>query len=96
MLDRPNSKAAWEARAGLLKPRDAFDLAAAFRAQPEAALRAVAASAPRRAEKVRRLRSLARLPASSHAADIVAIGNFTELLPNLFADALAIIEGAPL
>jgi hypothetical protein len=81
-------------RAGLLKPRDAFELVATHRAEPNAARRAVAASAPRRSEQVRRLQALASLPAQSQLADIVALGEFADLLPTLFADALAILSEA--
>jgi hypothetical protein len=79
-------------RAGLLKPRDAFDLVAVHRLDPQAALRAVAASAPRRSEQLRRLRALASLPPESQRADIVALGEFAGLMPTLVADALAIVE----
>lgn len=81
-------------RAGLLKPRDMFDLVAAHRADPEAAKRAVAAAAPRRAEQRRRLAALANLPPETLRADIAAIGDFARLLPNLVADASAILDAA--
>jgi hypothetical protein len=81
-------------RAGLLKPRDAFDLVAAHRADPGAARRAVAASAPRRAEQRRRLSALANLPPEALGADISAIGDFEHLLPTLAADAIAILDEA--
>jgi predicted nucleotidyltransferase component of viral defense system len=60
-------------RAGLLKPRDVFDLVAAYRANPEAALRAVAASAPRRAEQLRRLKALTGLSREAVTADLSPI-----------------------
>ncbi len=81
-------------RAGLLKPRDAFDLVATHRVEPDAARRAVAASAPRRSEQVRRLQVLASLPRESQFGDIVLLGGFADLLPTLFADALAILSEA--
>ena len=80
-------------RAGLLKLRDAFDLVAVHRADPQAALRALAASAPRRSEQLRRLRALGALPPQTD--DIVALGDYANLLPSLIADALAIVESAP-
>jgi hypothetical protein len=83
-------------RAGLLKPRDAFDLVAAHRVDQEAARAAVAASAPRRAEQRRRLAALANLPPAELGADINVIGDFARLLPTLIADAIAILdEGSP-
>lgn len=82
-------------RAGLLKPRDAFDLVAVHRADPQAARRALAASAPRREELLRRLHALQAQPVEASGADILALGDFASLLPNLIADALALVEGAP-
>lgn len=82
-------------RAGLLKPRDAFDLVAAHRADPKAARRAIAASAPRRDEQRRRLSALAQLSPETLSADVSAIGDFAQLLPTLAADALALVEEAP-
>jgi hypothetical protein len=81
-------------RAGLLKPRDAFDLVATHRADPQAALQALVASAPRRSEQLRRLRALASLPPETQSADILALGDFARLLPTLMADAIAIVESA--
>lgn len=79
-------------RAGTFKARDAFDLVATHRAAPEAALRAIAASAPRHEELSRRLRSLASLSPDAWSADIRPIGEFSNLLPTLFADALALLD----
>jgi predicted nucleotidyltransferase component of viral defense system len=79
-------------RAGLFKPRDAFDLAAVHRAEPQAALRALAASAPRRDELKRRLRSLATLPPD---ADIAPLGAFASLARTAVAECLALVEAAP-
>ena len=81
-------------RAGLLKPRDVFDLVAVFRANPEAALRAVAASKPRRDEQLRRLQALKRLPREAVSADISAIGDFIELPSTMFDEATEILVGA--
>ena len=80
-------------RAGLFKPRDAFDLVAVHRADPAAANAALAAAAPRRDELLRRLRSLAAAP--PQAGDIVAFEDFAPLLPAAVADALALVEAAP-
>ncbi|HXT09332.1 MAG TPA: nucleotidyl transferase AbiEii/AbiGii toxin family protein [Roseiarcus sp.] len=79
-------------RAGLLKPRDVFDLVAAQRIDPNAVRRAVAASAPRRGEQLRRLGALASLPPEALSADIAALGDYVRLLPTLCADARAILE----
>jgi predicted nucleotidyltransferase component of viral defense system len=78
-------------RAGLLKPRDVFDLVAAYRATPAAALRAVAASAPRRDEQLRRLKALAGLPREAALADIFPIGEFVGLASTMFAEAAEIL-----
>jgi predicted nucleotidyltransferase component of viral defense system len=81
-------------RAGSLKPRDVFDLVAAFRANPEAALRAVAASARRRDEQLRRLKALKQLPREAISADISAIGDFIDLPSTMFDEAAKIIAQA--
>jgi predicted nucleotidyltransferase component of viral defense system len=81
-------------RAGLLKPRDVFDLVAAHRATPEPALRAVAASAPRRDTQLRRLKTLAGLSGEAAFGDVSAVGDFTGLLSTMFAEAASILENA--
>jgi hypothetical protein len=81
-------------RAGLLKPRDVFDLVATYRANPEAAVRAVAASAPRRDEQLRRLKALASLPREAAAADVAAIGDFIDLPSTMFGEAARILAGS--
>jgi hypothetical protein len=81
-------------RAGLLKPRDVFDLVATYRANPEAAVRAVAASAPRRDEQLRRLKALASLPRDAAAADVAAIGDFIDLPSTMFGEAARILAGS--
>jgi hypothetical protein len=78
-------------RAGLLKPRDIFDLVATFRVAPEAARRAVLASAPRRAEQLRRLQALAGLASS----DIAPMGDFVDLPSTMFAEAAEILAESP-
>jgi Nucleotidyl transferase AbiEii toxin, Type IV TA system len=81
-------------RAGLLKPRDIFDLVAAYRANPEAALRAITASAPRRDEQLRRLKALKTLPRDAISADIMVIGDFIGLPSTMFDEATEMIAGA--
>ncbi len=82
-------------RAGLLKPRDVFDLVAVFRADPDAALRAVAASSPRRGEQLRRLKALNGLSREAITTDISAIGDFIDLPSTMFEEAAKILAGSP-
>ncbi len=67
---------------------------ATHRADPRAAVRALAASSPRRAEQRRRLVALAGLAPETLGADISAIGDFARLLPTLVADAVALLDDA--
>jgi predicted nucleotidyltransferase component of viral defense system len=82
-------------RAGLLKPRDIFDLVAAYRANPEAALRAVTASKPRRVEQLRRLKALTGLSSEAVTADLSPIGEFIDLPKTMFDEAAKIFAGSP-
>jgi hypothetical protein len=82
-------------RAGLFKPRDAFDLVAAHRADPEAARVALAAAAPRRADLIGRLRALAGTAEPMRLDDISPLGDFGALLPTAVAEALALVESEP-
>ena len=66
----------------------------AYRVSAEAARRAVAATAPRRPEQIRRLQALANGPAQADFSDIAVIGAFADLLSTLF-NALAILREAP-
>ena len=75
-------------RAGLLKPRDAFDLVAASMKFPLAAQTAVEASAPRREAQLKRLRALADAPPDQLSRDVVPIGAFKEIVPTMIASAL--------
>jgi hypothetical protein len=79
-------------RAALLKPRDVFDLVAASLVFPAAVERAVAASAPRRAEQLNRLRALGALPVDRLSADIAAIGEFAKILPTMIQSAAVLLE----
>jgi hypothetical protein len=82
-------------RAALLKPRDLFDLVATHRADPSAAARALAASAPRRAEQMKRVAALRLAPMTTLEKDIVSLGDFGKFLPTLISDAAALLEQAP-
>jgi predicted nucleotidyltransferase component of viral defense system len=82
-------------RAGLLKPRDIFDLVAVHRTHPDLARRAVAATAPRRGEQLRRLNALKSLPPEAMSADIAAVGAFVDLSSTMLAEAAEILGLAP-
>lgn len=79
-------------RAGLLKPRDVFDLVAAARVFPSAAEAAVEASASRRQAQLKRLEALAAAPPDQLLRDIAPIGEFAEMAPVMVDAALAWIE----
>jgi hypothetical protein len=81
-------------RAALLKPRDAFDLVAASLAFPDAARKAIAASAPRRDAQAHRLRALGRLAPDQISQDIAPMGEFAKLMPRMIDSALALILDA--
>jgi hypothetical protein len=81
-------------RAALLKPRDAFDLVAIHECDPAAASSAIAASAPRRADQLRRLKALQKLPTATLEKDITVLGDFGRVFQSLFATAIALIEAA--
>ncbi len=82
-------------RAALLKPRDVFDLVATHRIEPEAARRAIAAAAPRRAVQIRRLKALEQLSLADVEKDISWLPGFSDLTSTMLASALALIEAAP-
>jgi len=82
-------------RAALLKPRDLFDLVATHRVDPLAAVRALEASAPRRAEQRKRLDALKHAPLAALENDIICLGEHRALMPTLIADAFALFEAAP-
>ncbi len=78
-------------RAALLKPRAAFDLVAASLTFPDAAQRAVEASAPRREAQANRLRALGRLAPDQLSQDIAPIGEFARIMPTMIDSALTLI-----
>jgi len=82
-------------RAAQLKPRDVFDLVATHRAEPEAARRAVAASAPRRRVQIRRLKALERLSPAEIEKEIHWLPGFDDLTATMLGSALALIEAGP-
>ena len=81
-------------RAGLLKPRDVFDLLAASVKFPAAAQTAIEASASRREAQLKRLRALASAPPDQLSRDIAPIGAFREIIPTMISSALAWIARA--
>jgi hypothetical protein len=76
-------------RAGLLKPRDALDLVAAWVKFTTAAQTAVVTSAPRREAQLKRLRALADAPPDQLSRDIAPIDAFREIIPTMISSALA-------
>ncbi len=79
-------------RAGLLKPRDAFDLVAASMISPRAARIAIDASATRRDAQLKRLGELSTLGTQALSQDIAPIGDFAKIVPTMIDTALALIE----
>jgi hypothetical protein len=74
------------------KPRDVFDLAVAAEMDPESASRAVAAAASKQDVLQRRLQHLSGLRADDLGHDILPIGDFSRILPDMVARVRRFVE----
>jgi hypothetical protein len=70
-------------RAARFQPRDVFDLVVVAEADPEAAVRAVAAAASERDILVRRLEQLSQLPLERRGEGILPIGGYSRIVPTM-------------